>query len=72
MGVKFRCSSCHRKVLVPDEFAAKLIKCPVCQDIVRVPEFSTEPNLSTPKTPNPPRRGFLPNGPIVLEPMDNG
>lgn len=43
--IKFRCSSCDKKIGVPPEYAEKLIKCPRCKNAVRVPAENTEQEL---------------------------
>src|SRR5262245_29926852 len=41
MPVDVTCSSCQRKMRVPDTAAGKRIKCPKCQGVIDVPGTST-------------------------------
>ena len=43
--IKFRCSSCGKKIGVPVEYATKRIRCPRCRDVIVIPspELELEP-----------------------------
>ena len=49
--IKFHCSSCDKKIGVPDEFAGQKVRCPRCSQAIRVPETAAddEPVLDVPE-----------------------
>jgi phage FluMu protein Com len=69
MAIAFPCSHCSHSLRVPDDVAGKRIKCPKCQQILRIPgpseeQTGTEPLLQL-KTPD----GHV-YGPVPREEMD--
>lgn len=63
MAIEFNCTHCSRLVKSPDELAGKKARCPMCQQIVDVPEAifdveETAPTPEAPPAPPPPPVGF--------------
>lgn len=50
MTIRIECESCYRTIKVKDELAGRNIRCPDCQNRIRVPDSSEEP-LPEPELP---------------------
>jgi hypothetical protein len=53
--IDFTCTHCDKAIRVADEHAGKRVRCPGCQEVVRVPDaFTAEPAEPTPRRPRRP------------------
>jgi phage FluMu protein Com len=43
MAIAFHCTHCNHALRVPDDVAGKRIKCPKCQQVLRIPETAGQP-----------------------------
>ncbi len=51
MAIVFPCHHCNHRLRVPDDVAGKRIKCPQCQQVLRIPEASQPPPTDDAKSP---------------------
>jgi phage FluMu protein Com len=51
MAIAFQCSHCNHSLRVPDDVAGKRIKCPKCQQVLRIPGSSEDPTEDKQRPP---------------------
>ena len=51
MPISFDCPSCGKKTKAPDEMAGKRARCPLCKEIIQVPEPAYEFEEAAPQAP---------------------
>lgn len=49
MAIVFCCQHCNHRLRVPEDVAGKRIKCPQCQQVLRIPEASQPPPADQPE-----------------------